>query len=104
MVCHTRSVHKRGPGCQKHRRQGGQSRGQANKARTEEGLWVVCRLDDRSWPDRLGMKSVPLDQPLYGLSVRSANCLQNAGLTDKDKIRSAAVLPFVNMSAAKHNE
>jgi hypothetical protein len=48
----------------------------------------VLVVDEKNWPCTLGMKSVPLDHPLYGLSVRSANCLQNAGLTDKAKIRS----------------
>jgi hypothetical protein len=58
---------------------------EAGEVTGEHGVLVV---DEKNWPGTLGMKSVPLDHPLYGRSVRSANCLRNAGLTDKEKIRS----------------
>ena len=46
------------------------------------------------------MKSAPFDLPLDGLSVRSANFLQQVGLTDKEEIRakiqSGQMRPYVS--------
>jgi hypothetical protein len=74
------------------RRQAGRKEEKAEMARVQQAK----EKEDESWgQSKMGkakvgkaMRRVSADHLLLNVSLRTVNCLQNAGLTDKEKVRA----------------